>query len=84
MCFALQEVPNGRLRYFTGKVAIPHPSILAKIPTCSTFLTGINTDLAKLTFKPEAASNSKKTLQIVQLGGHSIAKSQGAISKQEM
>jgi hypothetical protein len=63
ICLALKEGPNGRPRYFTGKVATPLPKIQANKSTCSTFPTRINVDLAKLTFKPEAASNNKNKLR---------------------
>jgi hypothetical protein len=53
---------NGRPRYLTGREDTPHPRIYAKLPTRSMFPTIINSDLAKLTFNPEAALYNRKRL----------------------
>jgi hypothetical protein len=50
-------------RYFKGKDATPQPKTPASPATFSTYPTGTNSDLAKLAFKPDTASNNKNKLR---------------------
>jgi hypothetical protein len=56
---ALKEAPKVRPRYFRGNEETTQPKMPAKPSTLSKQPTGIKTDLAKLIFKPEAASKHK-------------------------
>jgi hypothetical protein len=56
---ALKETPKGRPRYFIGKDEALQPKILAKPSMLLIKPMGNNSDLAKLNFKPEAASKHK-------------------------
>jgi hypothetical protein len=58
--FTLNQSPNGRTRYFTGREDTLLPRILASPPKSSMVPTETNSDLTKLIFNPEIASKPKK------------------------
>jgi hypothetical protein len=63
MDLALKGAPNERPRYFKGREETPQPMMPANSSTLSTSPTGNGTDLARLIFKPETASNDKNKVQ---------------------
>jgi len=83
--FALKEAPKGIPRYFIDKDNTLQPKILVKPNILSIKPTQINSDLAKLIFKPEIASKHKnKQRKWRRWSGFAPQKNWSVIRKQKM